>query len=306
MPVVTRADCTQIDINEKATFTFSDKNGLTAEYRTLDINFNACQGANNNNNDLKAHVKRLANQKKISIETRDEVDKIVVGKTYCREAIDSFLDEEGLMGKPACKYSSPQECGCKEVQQNDYRGTISKTASGKKCQRWDSQSPQAHTRTRENFSDANLVENYCRNPDGEPGGAWCYTTDPNSRWEYCGVEVCGFNQELTQFCSYEDNQADYRGTIAVTEGGLTCQKWTKQSPHTHTRTPEQYPDKGLGNHNYCRNPDNEDRAWCYTTDPGKRWDFCDVPKCPGSESARRLSKESTNVEETKGNLRGKH
>lgn len=31
-----------------------------------------------------------------------------------------------------------------------------------------------------------MVENFCRNTD--PKGAksiWCYTTDPNKRWEYC-------------------------------------------------------------------------------------------------------------------------
>ena len=27
--------------------------------------------------------------------------------------------------------------------------------------------------------------NYCRNPDNEPGGVWCYTKDRRKRWEYC-------------------------------------------------------------------------------------------------------------------------
>jgi len=30
--------------------------------------------------------------------------------------------------------------------------------------------------------------NYCRNPDGAPGGTWCYTTDPLVRWEYCNEQ----------------------------------------------------------------------------------------------------------------------
>merc|ERR1712136_383893 len=27
--------------------------------------------------------------------------------------------------------------------------------------------------------------------------------------------------------------------------------------------------------NYCRNPDGEDTIWCYTTDEGSRWEYCD-------------------------------
>ena len=36
---------------------------------------------------------------------------------------------------------------------------------------------------------------------------------------------------------------------------------------------------GLGDHNYCRNPDGEPKPWCYTTDPNVRFEFCDVPFC---------------------------
>ena len=75
------------------------------------------------------------------------------------------------------------------------------------------------------------------------------------------------------------SQSDYTGTIATTVNGRTCQAWNSQSPHSHTRTPENYPNAGLGSHNYCRNPDGEPRAWCYTTDPDKRWELCAVPFC---------------------------
>ena len=34
--------------------------------------------------------------------------------------------------------------------------------------------------------------NYCRNPEGRGTKPWCYTTDPQVRWEYCDIPVCGF------------------------------------------------------------------------------------------------------------------
>ena len=66
----------------------------------------------------------------------------------------------------------------------DYRGTINTTLSGLQCQRWDSQSPQKHSNTPAKKPNSGLIENYCRNPDGETN-IWCYTTDENKRWELC-------------------------------------------------------------------------------------------------------------------------
>merc|ERR1719272_1676588 len=69
----------------------------------------------------------------------------------------------------------------------------------------------------------------------------------------------------------------YRGCQTKTVSGNTCQKWTVQRyPGQHTRTPGNYPGKGLGDHNNCRNPDDEPNGiWCYTTNPNKRWEYCD-------------------------------
>ena len=69
--------------------------------------------------------------------------------------------------------------------------------------------------------------------------------------------------------------ADYRGCQTTTRSGITCQKWSETEPHSHNRNAENNPDKGLGDHNYCRNPDGEDTIWCYTSDPGIRWEYCD-------------------------------
>jgi len=78
--------------------------------------------------------------------------------------------------------------------------------------------------------------------------------------------------------------ADYRGCQTTTRSGETCQAWTAQSPHSHSRTPSNYPNSGLVG-NYCRNPDGEPTIWCYTTDPDKRWAYCDAIASPPSPAA---------------------
>lgn len=35
-----------------------------------------------------------------------------------------------------------------------------------------------------------LRENYCRNPRGEEGGPWCFTTSPETRHEVCDIPLC--------------------------------------------------------------------------------------------------------------------
>ena len=83
---------------------------------------------------------------------------------------------------------------CKLTQLGqEYTGSLAHTRTGLECQRWDAQSPHTHTRNDPaKFPDATLQDahNFCRNPDQEPGGPWCYTTDPSERWQYCDLEMC--------------------------------------------------------------------------------------------------------------------
>jgi hypothetical protein len=179
----------------------------------------------------------------------------------------------------ACHGADPLTCGCTSDRQASYRGDVALTISGLTCQAWDSQAPHGHSLTPDDVPDAGLESNYCRNPDGEDA-AWCYTTDPNVRWELCAVptcDACDAADPDTCGCP-QVGQADYRGTMAQTADGTPCQAWDSQFPHAHSNTPEQVENAGLES-NYCRNPDGEPVAWCYTTDPNNRWDFCDVPAC---------------------------
>ena len=70
----------------------------------------------------------------------------------------------------------------------------------------------------------------------------------------------------------------YIGNMSMTENGRICQRWDEQSPHKHTYTTrEVFPD-GQMSHNYCRQLDR-DYIWCFTTDPRKIWEECEVPSC---------------------------
>ncbi|XP_048765325.2 uncharacterized protein LOC125673095 isoform X2 [Ostrea edulis] len=93
-----------------------------------------------------------------------------------------------------------------------YRGYRNITESGRSCQKWQTQTPHAH-----NYDLLRLAQdNYCRNFDREE--PWCFTNDPNVRWELCGVDVCDtpclnqsyYNTDITSSClSDTSNNTDY-------------------------------------------------------------------------------------------------
>ena len=83
--------------------------------------------------------------------------------------------------------------------------------------------------------------------------------------------------------------ASYRGPTSTTQKGVTCQKWSLQSPNPHIYwTQDNRDNRGIGDHNNCRNPDGELRPWCITTDPGEQWDYCDIPTCQTTQSGEMI------------------
>ncbi|XP_049719466.1 hepatocyte growth factor-like protein isoform X4 [Elephas maximus indicus] len=161
-----------------------------------------------------------------------------------------------------------------------YRGTVARTAGGLPCQRWNRKFPVDHkyVPTLRN----GLEENFCRNPEGDAGGPWCYTTDPAVRFQSCGIKSC--REATCVWCTGED----YRGEVDRTESGRECQRWDLQHPHPHPFEPSKFLDKNLDD-NYCRNPDGSERPWCYTTDPLVEREFCDLPSCGTETQPRRAT-----------------
>jgi len=88
-------------------------------------------------------------------------------------------------------------------------------------------------------------------------------------------------EKATHLCPehLDGRGAGYRGCQTHSRSGRLCQKWTSQSPHRHTRTPSNYGHSGLGDHNFCRNPDGARTIWCYTQ-TGRRWEYCEATPPP--------------------------
>jgi integrin beta 3 len=245
----------------------------------------------------------------------------MLGNTYSTCAADSKVY---CCGHPMCReqHSCPSDSGKDAIVPKneelageggaEYQGGQTLTRSGHTCQAWKSQKPHTHKYTPESYpavtgKRSGLVSNFCRNPSGNEGGLWCYTTDQNERWENCDpivhLEPCpggyvasnkdvqdgSFNVEIWSQNEEPAGEggAEYQGEQTLTQSGHTCQAWASQKPHTHKYTPEDYPPKpGKRSKlvsNFCRNPSgNEGGLWCYTTDQNKRWENCDPKTDPNS------------------------
>ncbi|KAM6893907.1 prothrombin [Xenentodon cancila] len=170
-----------------------------------------------------------------------------------------------------------------------YLGNINITKSGRTCQYWSRRFP--HPIFREfNTSTPNSVlhENFCRNPDRQPGGPWCFTTDPEVKKETCKVPKCGevfvpstVAPELVRSTECLPSYGvDYIGNLNVTLGGHTCLQWSSPRAVALSKDKEFIPEVELLG-NKCRNPDSDpDGPWCYVEVSGNiTVDYCDLQLC---------------------------
>ncbi|XP_030914071.1 hepatocyte growth factor-like protein isoform X3 [Geospiza fortis] len=156
-----------------------------------------------------------------------------------------------------------------------YRGTRATTEKGLRCQHWQATTPHDH---RFLPSPRNgLEENYCRNPDRDKRGPWCYTVDPNVRHQSCGIKKC---EDVVGSCLHDLQWGGlpwHRGPHRIRDS---------QVPHKHHFVPEKYPCKDL-QENYCRNPDGSEAPWCFTSRSTVRIAFCfHIRRCPDEQDAQ--------------------
>jgi len=84
MPKVSRADCTQVDVDLPVSFTRNSNGNLVATAGNVQVDFNACQGrdfddGNRANNDLASYAVKLVYQDRMSPDTRDRIFETLLG-----------------------------------------------------------------------------------------------------------------------------------------------------------------------------------------------------------------------------------
>ena len=62
--------------------------------------------------------------------------------------------------------------------------------------------------------------------------------------------------------------------------GVECKPWIEGGVETYNHT-------WVGPHNYCRNPNGTaEGVWCYSHNPNKEIDFCDVRQCTQDDKSK--------------------
>ncbi|XP_055988928.1 hepatocyte growth factor activator isoform X3 [Sorex fumeus] len=89
------------------------------------------------------------------------------------------------------------------------------------------------------------------------------------------------NIEPAQRC-FLGNGTDYRGVAGTAASGLSCLAWNSdllyQELHVDSVGAAEL--LGLGPHAYCRNPDLDERPWCYVVkDSALSWEYCRLAAC---------------------------
>ncbi|XP_015333346.1 prothrombin isoform X8 [Marmota marmota marmota] len=85
---------------------------------------------------------------------------------------------------------SPSSEQCVPERGRQYEGKLAVTTHGSPCLSWSSPQAKALSKDQDFSPEVKLVENFCRNPDGDEEGAWCYVAGQAGDFEYCDLNYC--------------------------------------------------------------------------------------------------------------------
>ncbi|XP_059823701.1 tissue-type plasminogen activator [Hypanus sabinus] len=118
----------------------------------------------------------------------------------------------------------------------------------------------------------------------------CYNGGKCQQAVYSAHQVCkckaGYEGPLCEIDTkehcYRGRGTSYRGRWSKTVSGKQCLNWkltalVQSRYNAHATNAQQW---GLGNHNFCRNPDNDTVPWCHVYNGHIiTWEKCSVPTC---------------------------
>ncbi|XP_028845129.1 hyaluronan-binding protein 2 [Denticeps clupeoides] len=114
-------------------------------------------------------------------------------------------------------------------------------------------------------------------PDPCMNGGSCQKGRTRSQFTcLCPPDFSGTFCEIGPGECYVGDGESYRGFISRTVDGEECLPWNHHLiPYKETDGSE-----GLGSHNYCRNPDDDDAPWCFIKEQKQlNWNYCNITEC---------------------------
>uniref|UniRef100_A0A2K6K420 HGF activator n=1 Tax=Rhinopithecus bieti TaxID=61621 RepID=A0A2K6K420_RHIBE len=178
--------------------------------------------------------------------------------------------------------SQSTHCSCPRPSPAKTSGTGEKCFDRRATSTWRGGRPlgrvwrQGHVDSGECFTGRLWHIGECISPPlGCLGGQWLVT--PQWGWPHCP-----FCPAVPDERCFLGNGTGYRGAASTSASGLSCLAWNSDLLYQelHVDSVDAAALLGLGPHAYCRNPDNDERPWCYVVkDSALSWEYCRLEAC---------------------------